>query len=136
MHTDEYTREAFTCGDCWALALELKARFPHLTVCTLIDPYWDEDNDPEAYDFMQWTHAVVLDKDTGTYYDVLGAHRPEDNFPDWEMFDWTEIYDIPDEALDEYFKEEKEYGRLYEDVPLSEGVRLATLDTAPLTAVA
>lgn len=130
MSPEEYVIEAFTCGDCWALALELKSRFPHLTVCTLIDPFWAGDD--ESYDHMHWEHAVVLDKNTDTFYDVTGAHRQEDNFPDWEIFDWEDIYEIPDEDITDYFSGQT---RLYPEVSLDEGVRLATVDMPAMTAV-
>ena len=141
MSPEDYVIEAFTCGDCWALALELKARFPHLTVCTLIDPYWAGEDDPEVYDFMQWSHVVVLDKTTGIYYDVLGKHDPAHGFPDWEMFEWEEIYEIPDEDLDEYFSDQWDsYPTDYttgEGAEMMEhGVTLATVDIPKVTAVA
>ena len=135
-HADMRTIEAFTYGDCWALALELKARFPHLTVCTLIDPHWAGEDDPEIYDFMQWSHVVVLDKSTGIYYDVRGSHTAESKFPEWEEFEWTDIYEIPDEDLDEYFADSWDAGRYFPEVPLEHGVALATVDMAPLSAVA
>lgn len=131
MNHEDYVIEAYTCGDCWVLALELKARFPHLTVCTLVDPYHGGEQD--SYDHMNWEHAVVLDKSTGIFYDVNGAHRPEDNFPHWDMFDWEEIYEIPDEDITEYFSDQT---RLYPEVSVDEGVRLATVDTLVVDAVA
>lgn len=134
MHTDEYIRDAFTNGDCWILALELKELFPHLTVVTLVDPYWSGEDD--TYDYMQWCHALTYDKNTGTYYDANGAQTFEDVQNNWDGYDWEEIYEIPDEDLDTYFADNWGWGRSFPDVPLSEGVRLTTLDTAPLTAVA
>lgn len=131
MHTDEYIRDAFTCGDCWVLALELKNLFPHLTVVTLIDPYWAGEDD--CYDCMQWCHAMTYDNSTGTYYDVNGTQTFEDVQNNWDGHDWKEIYEIPDEDLGTYFSDQERY---YPEVPVSEGVRLATLDTDPLAAVA
>lgn len=131
MHTDKYIHEAFVEGDCWALAIELKRLRPDLTVVTLIDPYWSVDDD--TYDHMQWCHAMVYDKNTGTYYDANGAQTFEDIQNNWEGYDWEEIYEIPDEDLGTYFSDQERY---YPEVPVSEGVRLTTLDTAPLTAVA
>lgn len=143
MYTDEQIIDEFTCGGCWALALELKARLPHLTVCTLIDPYWAGEDDPEVYDFMQWTHVVVFDKTTGMYFDAYGKHDPKDNFPDWEMFEWTEIYEIPDDELNDYFHDQLEDPLNYPNYSTAEGkemmehgVMLATVDMAPLSAVA
>jgi len=131
MYTDGQIIDAFTAGDCWALALELKARFPHLTVCTLVDPYWAGEDD--TYDYMQWCHALVYDKNTGTYYDANGAQTFKDVQDNWDGYDWEEIYEIPDEDLGTYFSDQERY---YPEVPVSEGVRLTTLDTAPLSAVA
>ena len=130
-YTDSQIIDAFVAGDCWALALELKARFPHLTVCTLVDPYWAGEDD--TYDYMQWTHAVVLDPNTGMYFDAFGKHDPESGFPDWEMFEWEEIYEIPDEDLDEYFSGQTRY---YPDADLARGVMLATVDLLVLDDVA
>lgn len=140
-YTDMQIIEEFTTGGCWALALELKARMPHLTVCTLIDPYWAGEDDPEVYDFMQWSHVVVFDKSTGMYYDAFGKHDPKDNFPDWEMFTWAEIYEIPDDELDEYFSDEvdsypADYSTGEGAEMMEHGVALATLDMLPLPAVA
>lgn len=120
MRTDEQIIEAFTYGDCWALALELKARFPHLTVCALVDPYWSGEDD--TYDYTQWEHAVVLDRNTDTFYDVNGNHCADDNFPFWEEFDWEDIYEIPDEDIEEYFAGQE---RRYPEVSIDDGVRLA-----------
>lgn len=131
MHTDEYIREAFTEGDCWVLALELKRLRTDLTVVTLVDPYWSGEDD--TYDYMQWCHAMVYDKNTGTYYDVNGAQTFEDIQKNWGGDDWEEIYEIPDEELGTYFDDQERY---YPEVPVSEGVRLTTLDTATLAAVA
>ena len=133
MYTDDQIIDAFVAGDCWALALELKARMPHLKVCTLIDPYDIYSGGEDTYDFMNWTHAVVLDPNTGMYYDAFGKHDPESGFPDWEMFEWEEIYEIPDEDLDEYFSGQTRY---YPDADLDRGVTLATVDMLPLPAVA
>ena len=140
-YTDMHIIEEFTMGGCWALALELKKRMPHLTVCTLIDPYDVYSDDEETYDYMNWFHVVVLDPNTGMYFDAFGKHDPKDNFPDWEMFEWTEIYEIPDTDLDEYFLDEvHNYPVNYstgEGAEMMEhGVMLATVDMLPLPAVA
>ena len=145
MYTDMQIISEFTEGGCWALALELKSRMPHLTVCTLIDPYWAdvdcENTDPDSYDYMQWCHAVVLDKNTGMYFDAFGKHDPKDNFSDWDMFEWTEIYEIPDTELDEYFRDEMHnypvnYSTGDGAEMMEHGVMLATVDMAPIPAVA
>lgn len=140
-YTDMQIISEFTEGGCWALALELKARMPHLTVCTLIDPYDVYLVEKETYDCMNWCHAVVLDKNTGMYFDAFGKHDPKDNFPNWEMFEWTEIYEIPDTDLDEYFSDEAssypvDYSTGDGAEMMEHGVMLATLDMMIPAAVA
>lgn len=117
--TDSDIIEAFTEGDCWALAIELKRLFPHFTVCTLIDPYWYTDGveNEEDFDYMEWYHAAVYDSTRNVYYDINGMIT--DPHRDWSEFIWTDIYHIPDEDITEYFSDQE---RQFPEVSLDTGV--------------
>lgn len=72
--------DAFTCGDCWALAYALADRYQGLTPHVLAD------------DYGTWCHMLVQDARDGTYVDILGAQTFDDVQAAWECDpDWDRI---------------------------------------------
>lgn len=55
-YLDERVREAFTEGDCFAFAIYLAEKYPHLSL----------------YQLDGYAHVIVKHEGTGHYYDVTG----------------------------------------------------------------
>lgn len=72
------TVEAFTCGDCWALAVEVRRLTGYPLV--FVSPY-AEDHDADLALFG-WEHVAVRLPD-GNILDVLGPQPPHVWFPKW-----------------------------------------------------
>ena len=76
--------DAFTCFDCWALALALRERYPHLRLAALTGPG------------ASWVHALAYEPTTDLYIDVTGPHTAEDVQAAWDDEpDWDELREIP-----------------------------------------
>lgn len=112
-HTPETVVEAFSRGDCWALALALADRFQHLTPCVV-----GQENGG-----LGWIHMLVRDdRDPSgeTYVDVLGQHTLNEVIDYWDAFpDWEEI--IPLGRADTT-RETSDLPRYYPDVPVEAGI--------------
>lgn len=119
---ENYIVAVFSEGDCWVLALELVKRYPHLTVGVITE---------EEGDRFGWCHAFAYDLSTDTAYDVFGAQNASDHFPEWDMFNWEDMY-FP-ENPEEFFNDQE---RFYPEVCTKYGVTLATVDMPVTDAVA
>jgi hypothetical protein len=73
----EYTREAFTTADCWALALEIR-RLTGLSILFVSD-----DPDPTEDRFFAWNHVAIQLPD-GRILDVNGVSGSDDFAEIWE----------------------------------------------------
>ncbi|OBA50685.1 MULTISPECIES: hypothetical protein [Kocuria] len=82
------TTNAFTCFDCWALALALCERYPHLRLHALTGPHG------------LWVHALAYKPSTDLYVDVAGAHTRDDVQAFWEDNpEWDDLREIPAEKF-------------------------------------
>lgn len=108
---DEHVVEAFTCGDCWALALLLVETYQDLVLCVLAN------HDEEYEESIDWHHAFVKDTRTGKYVDVEGEHTFDELDRTWSWTNWEMLLEDPPRSI---FLEE--LPRHYPEVPIEAGI--------------
>lgn len=125
-------KEAFSNGDCWALALALGDRHEDLTVC-VVGEYSEDGTEEDAHTDddldIDWVHMLVRDDrdpDLRTYVDILGEHTTDEVLDDWDWHpDWEEIIPLdPDTATDHAPPRD----RFYPEVTVDEAIALMTAE--------